>query len=133
MAKCLSKTYVNKGRAFNYLQSESYGGTRPFFFIIMKFSFFLLHCVPLYVCRLCINYQDLSTKLLGVGALRMLLLTFTSRFVIDFLSIRKVIIFSANATDDRHPRRSRSIHQNGVVEDVCLCRNCSKARPNVSR
>ena len=37
---------------------------------------------------------------------------FTSRFVIDFLSIRKVIIFSAIATDDRHPLRSRSIHQN---------------------
>ena len=32
-----------------------------------------------------------------------LLLTFTSRFVIDFLSIRKVIIFSAIATDDRIP------------------------------
>ena len=145
----------------------------------MKFSFVLLHCVPLYVCRLCINYQDLSTKLLGVGALRMLLLTFTSRFVIDLLSIRKVIIFSAIATDDRHLLRSRSIHQNAAncmtirfryiaqprglrktycahshndvrrltsrsngmpnkkkmesLEDVCLCRNCSKARPNVSR
>ena len=43
-----------------------------------------------------------------------LLLTFISRFVIDFLSIRKVIIFSANATDDRHPLRSRSIHQNAA-------------------
>ena len=74
----------------------------------------LLHCVPLYVCRLCINYQDLSTNLLGVAALRMLLLTFTSHFVIDFLSIRKVIIFSAIATDDRHPLRSRSIHQNAA-------------------
>ena len=63
----------------------------------------LLHCVPLYVCRLCINYQDLSTNLLGVAALRMVLLTFISRFVIDFLSTRKVIIFSAIATDDRHP------------------------------
>ena len=41
------------------------------------------------------------------------LLTFISRFVIDLLSIRKVIIFSANATDDRHPLRSRYIHQNG--------------------
>ena len=81
---------------------------------IMKFSFFLLHCVPLYVCRLCINYQDLSANLLGVAALRMLLLTFTSRFVIDFLCIRKVIIFSAIATDDRHPLRSRSIHQNAA-------------------
>ena len=42
------------------------------------------------------------------------LLTFISRFVIDFLSIRKVIIFSAIATDDRHPRRSRSIPQNAA-------------------
>ena len=47
-----------------------------------------------------------------MAALRMQLLTFTSHFVIDFLSIRKVIIFSAIATDDRHPLRSRSIHQN---------------------
>ena len=67
------------------------------------------------VCRLCINYQDLSTNLLGVAALRILLLTFISRFVIDFLSIRKVIIFSAIATDDRHPLRSRSIHQNAAI------------------
>ena len=89
-------------------------GDWTIFFFIMKFSFFLLHCVPLYVCRLCINYQDLSANLLGVAALRMLLLTFTSRFVIDFLSIRKVIIFSAIATDDRHPLRSRSIHQNAA-------------------
>ena len=63
----------------------------------------LLHCVPLYACRLCINFQDLCARLLGMAALRILLLTFTSRFVIDFLSIRKVIIFSAIATDDRHP------------------------------
>ena len=39
---------------------------------------------------------------------------FHSRFVIDFLSIRKVIIFSAIATDDHHPLRSRSIHQNAA-------------------
>ena len=51
-----------------------------------------------------------------MAALRILLLTFTSRFVIDFLSIRKVIIFSAIATDDRHPLRSRSIHQNAATE-----------------
>ena len=38
-----------------------------------------------------------------MATLRILLLTFTSRFVIDFLSIRKVIIFSAIATDDCHP------------------------------
>ena len=49
-----------------------------------------------------------------MAALRILLLTFTSRFVIDFLSIRKVIIFSAIATDDRHPLRSRSLHQNAA-------------------
>ena len=71
-------------------------------------------CSLIYVCRLCINYQDLSTNLLGVAALRILLLTFISCFVIDFLSIRKVIIFSAIATDDRHPLRSRSIHQNAA-------------------
>ena len=74
----------------------------------------LLHCVPLYVCRLCINFQDLCARLLGMAAPRILLLTFTSRFVIDFLSIRKVIIFSAIATDDRHPLRSRSIQQNAA-------------------
>ena len=66
-------------------------------------SLSLLHCVPLYVCRLCINFQDLCARLLGMAALRILLLTFISRFVIDFLSIRKVIIFSTTATDDRHP------------------------------
>ena len=74
----------------------------------------LLHCVPLYVCRLCINFQDLCVRLLGMAALCILLLTFTSRFVIDFLSIRKVIIFSTIATDDRHPLRSRSIYQNAA-------------------
>ena len=77
-------------------------------------SLSLFHCVPLYVCRLCINFQDLCARLLGMAALRILLLTFTSRFVIDFLSIRKVIIFSVIATDDRHPLRSRSIHQNAA-------------------
>ena len=123
--------------------------------------------------------QDLCARLLGMATLRILLLTFTSRFVIDFLSIGKVIIFSAIATDDRHPLRSRSIHQNAAncktirfryiaqprgvrktycarsrndvrrltsrsnampskktmesLEDVRSCRNCSKARPNVSK
>ena len=76
--------------------------------------FLLLHCVPLYVCRLCINFQELCARLLGMAALRILLLTFTSRFLIDCLYIRKVIIFSAIATDDRHPLRSRSIHQNAA-------------------
>ena len=72
--------------------------------IFPKYIFFLLHCVPLYFCRLCINFQGLCTRLLGMATLRILLLTFISRFVIDFLSIRKVIIFSAFATDDRHPK-----------------------------
>ena len=85
-----------------------------FFLEVFLKSLCLFHCVPLYVCRLCINFQDLCARLLGVAALRILLLTFTSRFVIDFLSIRKVIIFSAIATDDRHPLRSRSIHQNAA-------------------
>ena len=85
----------------------------------METTFFLkslrlFHCVPLYVCRLCINFQDLCARLLGMASLRILLLTFTSCFVIDFLSIRKVIIFSAIATDDRHRLRSRSIHQNAA-------------------
>ena len=48
------------------------------------------------------NYQDLSTNLLGVASLRILLLTLISNGVIDFLSIRKVIIFSAIATEGRH-------------------------------
>ena len=74
----------------------------------------LLHCVPLYACRLCINFQDLCARLLGMAALRIQLLTFISRFVIDFLSITKVIIFSAIATDGRHPLRSCSIHQNAA-------------------
>ena len=85
-----------------------------FFFKVFLKSLSLFHCVPLYVCRLCINFQDLYARLLGMAALRILLLTFISRFVIDFLSIRKVIIFSAIATDDRHPLRSRSIHQNAA-------------------
>ena len=87
----------------------------------------LLHCVPLYVCRLCINYQDLRTNLLQMAALCILLLTFISYFVIDFLSIRKVIIFSAIATDDRHPLRSRSIHQNAV--NCMTIRFCYIAQP----
>ena len=82
----------------------------------IKFSqiFFVFFIVFLYVCRLCINFQDLCARLLGMVALRILLLTFTSCFVIDFLSIRKVIIFSAIATEDRHPLWSRSIHQNAA-------------------
>ena len=59
----------------------------------MEITFFLkslslFHCVPLYVCRLCINFQDLCARLLGMAALRILLLTFISRFVIDYNFLR---------------------------------------------
>ena len=76
------------------------------------------------------------------------ILTFISCFVIDFLSIRKVIIFSAISTDDLHPLRSRSIHQNaancmkilfhyiaqsrGVPKTYCA-RSCSDVRRLISR
>ena len=97
--------------------------------------------------------------------------TFISYFVIDLLSILKVIIYSAIATDDRYPLWSCSIYQNAAnckiirfryiarlggdsyahtpltsrsssmpskkimesSEEVFRCRNCSKARPHVSR
>ena len=62
----------------------------------------------------CVSTFRTCARLLGMAALRILLLTFTSRFVIDFLSIKKVIIFSAIATDNRRPLRSRSIHQNAA-------------------
>ena len=83
----------------------------------IKFSqyfFFLLHCVPLYVCRLCINFQELCARLLGMATLRIRFSPSFHALLIDFLSIRKVIIFSAIATDDLHPLRSRSIHQNAA-------------------
>ena len=51
-----------------------YGSSRR-----IEFSqiFCFLHCV----CRLCINYQDLCASLLGIAALRILLLTFISLFL----------------------------------------------------
>ena len=67
-----------------------------------------------FICLQAVYQLSGPDNLLGVAALRMLLLTFISHFVIDFLSIRKVIIFSAIATDGRHPLRSRSIHQNAA-------------------
>ena len=91
-------------------------------------SLSLFHCVPLYVCRLCINFQDLCARLLGMAALRILLLIFISRFVIDFLSIRKVIIFSAIATNDRHRLRSHSIHQNAANCMTILFRYIAQPR-----
>ena len=104
---------MKKNKFQNSLKGAVAHGEYFFLEVFLK-SLTLFHCVPLYVCRLCINFQDLCARLLGVAALRILLLTFTSRFLIDFLSIRKVIIFSAIATDDRHPLRSRSIHQNAA-------------------
>ena len=76
--------------------------------------FLLLHCVPLYVCRLCINFEELCARLLGMATLRIRFSPSFHTSLIDFLSIRKVIIFSAITTDDRYPVRSRSIHQNAA-------------------
>ena len=78
-------------------------------------SLSLFHCVPLAICLQAVyQLSGPVCKATWMAALRILLLTFISRFVIDFLSIRKVKIFSAIATDDRHPLRSRSIHQNAA-------------------
>ena len=74
----------------------------------------------------------------------MLLVTFISHCVIDFLSIRKVIIFSAIATDDRQPLRSRSIHQNAAncmtIRFRCIAQPrgvrktyCARSRNDVRR
>ena len=68
----------------------------------------LLHCVPLYVYRLCINFQDLC-KATWNGSPSYSASHLHFSFVIDFLSIRKVIIFSTIATDDCHPISSRSV------------------------
>ena len=65
-----------------------------------------------------------------MAALRILLLTFS---VIDFLSIRKVIIFSAIATNDRHPLRSRSIHQNAGNCMTNRFRYIAQPRPGVRK
>ena len=50
-------------------------------------SLSLFHCVPLYVCRLCINFQDLCARLLGMAALRILLLTFISGVVASIVLV----------------------------------------------
>ena len=49
-----------------------------------------------------------------MAALRILLLTFISRFVIDFLSIRKVIIFSAIATEGGTENLLHTLSRNDV-------------------
>ena len=123
----------------------------------IKFSqyfFWLLHCVPLYVCRLCINFQELYARLLGMATLRIRFSPSFHTLLIDFLSI------SANcmtirfryiaqprgvrktycARSRNHVRRLTS-RSNGMpskktmesLEDVRSCRNCSKARPKVSK
>ena len=77
-------------------QPEKNGKFLRFFVILrgqlpMEYQVFLnilclLHSVPLYVCRR-INFQDLCASLLGDTSLCIRLLTFISRFAIDFLSI----------------------------------------------
>ena len=78
----------------------------PIFFVASLCSFICLQAVYQLSGAVC--------KATWNGYPSYLLLTFISRFVIDFLSIRKVIIISAIATDGRHPLRSRSIHQNAA-------------------
>ena len=56
--------------------------------------------------------------------------------LIDFLSIRKVIIFSAIATDDRHPLRSRSVTlslANGCNFTTSFAQACQHANDIHSR
>ena len=64
----------------------------------MEYQVFLEKIVFASICRLCINFQDLCTSLLGDTSgpvykstwryfTSVLLLTSISRFVIDFLSI----------------------------------------------
>ena len=76
--------------------------------------FFCCFIVFLYMCAGCVSTFRSCVQ----GYLECYpsysLLTCISRFVIDFLSIRKVIIFSAIATDGRHPLRSCSINQNAA-------------------
>ena len=74
----------------------------------MEYQFFYVH---LYVCRLCINFQDLSASLLGDIPPFFVLLTLITRFVIDFLSISEVVMLSAITTDNCQPLRSRSVYR----------------------
>ena len=98
--------------SYLYKGAVAHGVSRSINF--SQYIFLLLHCVPLYVCRLCINFQELCARLLGMATLRIRFSPSFHALLIDFLSIRKVIIFSAIATDDRHPLWSRSIHQNAA-------------------
>ena len=82
-----------------------------FFRSLPKKLFFASLCS--FICLQAV-YQLSGARLLGMAALLFCFLPSFHAFVIDFLSIRKVIIFSAIATDDRHPLRSRSIHQNAA-------------------
>ena len=80
-------------------------------------------CSFIHVCMQCINFQDLCASLLGDIPPSFMLLTFISCcFVIDFLSILKVIIFSTIATDDCHHLRLHSIYQNAPNSLVILFR-----------
>ena len=60
-------------KVLNICKGVFYGGSSPW--SIKEYQFFpifflLLHCVPLYVCRLCINFQELCARLLGMATLR---------------------------------------------------------------
>ena len=55
-----------------------------------QYFLLLLHCVPLYVCRLCINFQELCARLLGMATLRIRFSPSFHALLIDFLSITKL-------------------------------------------
>ena len=59
-----------------------------FFGAVAIMIFCLFQCAHLYVCRLCLNFQDLCTSLLG-DIPPFFMLTPISCFMIDFLSIEK--------------------------------------------
>ena len=72
-----------------------------------------------------------------MDALRILLLTFISRFVIDFLSIRKVIIFSAIATVTFYTPKCCKLHDDSfplycATEGVRKT-YCARSRNDVRR
>ena len=53
---------------FQYKGAVAHGVSRSINF--SQYFFLLLHCVPLYVCRLCINFQELCARILGMATLR---------------------------------------------------------------
>ena len=94
-----------------YFYQQVHKGGCNHFFPQNFISFFLLFLVGTGCVSTFMELSGPVCKSTWNGYPSYSLLTSISRFVIDFLSIRKVIIFSAIATDGRHPLRSRSIHQ----------------------